>query len=52
MLREQQLRAFSMAEERALFGRMVAQDADSHEIAVNPAETVEIFASKEGLDQP
>jgi hypothetical protein len=51
-LRERQLRAFSMAEERALFSQMVALEAGGREIAVGPDESVELFVSANGLDQP
>jgi len=51
-LREHQLRAFSMAEERALFTRIVAPDEGGGEIAVGSDESVELFVSKDGLDQP
>jgi len=51
-LREHQLRAFSMAEERALFTRIVAPDEGGGDIAVGSDESVELFVSKDGLDQP
>ena len=51
-LREQQLRAFSMAEERALFSRIVAQTEGGREIAAAPDESVELFMFENGLDQP
>jgi hypothetical protein len=51
-LREHQLRAFSMAEERALFSQMVAQEAGGRDTAVSPDETVELFVAEDGLDQP
>jgi len=51
-LREHQLRAFSMAEERALFTRIVAPDEGGGEIAVGSDESVELFVSKDGLAQP
>jgi hypothetical protein len=41
MLRENQLRAFSMAEERALFLRIAAQS--NPEETADPEETIEIF---------
>ena len=44
-LRDRQLRAFSMAEERALFCQMVAPEAGGGEIAVSPDDTVELFVS-------
>jgi hypothetical protein len=51
-LREQQLRAFSMAEERALFTRIVAPDEGGREMAAGSDETVELFVFEDGLDQP
>lgn len=50
-LRERQLRAFSMAEERALFCQMVAPEQDGREMAAKPDESVELFASADGPDQ-
>jgi hypothetical protein len=58
-LREGQLREFSMAEERALFGHMVLQEgepghpdaADPH-LAVNPEDSVELFVADGGLGRP
>ncbi|HEY2679506.1 MAG TPA: hypothetical protein VGI65_21235 [Steroidobacteraceae bacterium] len=52
-LREMQMREFTMAEERALFARLVAPpDEGWLEIAANPDETVEIFITDAGLRQP
>jgi len=51
-LRERQMRAFSMAEERALFTRIVAPDEGGREIALSPDETVELFVAEDGLDHP
>jgi len=51
-LRERQLRAFSMAEERASFSQMVAQEERGREIALSPDETVELFVAENGPDQP
>lgn len=51
-LREQQLRAFSMAEERALFTRLVAPDEGGRDMAVGADESVELFVFEDGLDQP
>jgi hypothetical protein len=56
MLRENQLRAFSMAEERALFLSIAAnsnpeETADREETAA-PEETVEIFLPERGHGQP
>jgi hypothetical protein len=59
MLRENQFRAFSMAEERALFLRIAAHgDVTGLESApnllgtANPEETIEIFLPERGHDQP
>jgi hypothetical protein len=52
-LRETQMLKFTMAEERALFARLVApQDEGWLEIAANPDETVELFITDAGLRQP
>jgi hypothetical protein len=52
-LRETQLRAFSMAQERALFTRMVAHEGESrHEPDIEPQETVELFIPDHGLFDP
>jgi hypothetical protein len=52
-LREMQMREFTMAEERALFARLVAPpDEGWLEIAANPDETVELFITDAGLRQP
>lgn len=53
LLRDNQMRAFSMAEERALFFRMVASsDENRHESALTPEETIELFLPEHGLEQP
>ena len=57
MLRENQLRAFSMAEERALFLRIAAhRDLTGQEPApegtTDPEETIEIFLPERGYGQP
>ena len=53
MLRETQIRAFSMAQERALFARMVAHEGEStHEADIDPEETVELFTLEPGLHEP
>jgi len=53
MLRETQISAFSMAEERALFARLVAHEGEStHEAELDPEETVEIFTIDPGLHEP
>ena len=45
-LRETQMRDFTMADERALFGRLVAPEDDGWlEVTANPDETVELFIS-------
>jgi hypothetical protein len=50
MLREKQYRAFSMAEERALFARLVAGEHESRrETAPNPEQATELFVSDHGL---
>jgi hypothetical protein len=50
MLRERQHRAFSMAEERALFARLVAgEHAIRREAAPHPEQTTELFVSDHGL---
>jgi hypothetical protein len=52
-LREKQMRAFSMAEERALFLRIVAHgDGTGQEIPLSPEQTVEIFMPERGLGRP
>ncbi len=52
-LREQQMRAFSMAEERALFLRIAAhEDGVGQETAPNPQDAIEIFMPESGLGQP
>jgi hypothetical protein len=51
-LRQRQLREFSMADERALFTRLVAhEDAGWREPAMNPEETIELFAAQDGVEQ-
>ena len=53
VLRGTQYRAFSMAQERALFARMVAHEGESTPAAeVDPEETVELFAIDPGLHEP
>jgi hypothetical protein len=59
LLREGQLREFSMAEERVLFGHMVLQEGEpghtgeaGRQIALNPEDTVELFIADDGLGQP
>jgi hypothetical protein len=52
-LRETQLRAFSMAQERALFTSMVAPEGESaREADLDPQETVELFVADHGLLEP
>jgi hypothetical protein len=52
-LRETQFRAFSMAQERALFSRMlVHQDEVKHEAELSPEDTVELFTGDHGLLEP
>lgn len=53
LLRASQMRAFSMAEERSLFARMVAHDDPmGHEAALNAQDTIELFLPEPGLEQP
>ena len=53
MLRETQLRAFSMAQERTLFTSMVAPEWDNpREADLDPQETVELFVADHGLFDP
>jgi hypothetical protein len=52
MLRETQFRAFTMAQERALFARMVDHGDASRREAVNPEETVEMFTTGQGPYEP
>jgi hypothetical protein len=47
MLREQQMRTFSMAEERVLFARMVADELLEN-AAENPDDTVVLFGAEYG----
>jgi len=50
MLREKQFRAFSMAEERALFARLVAREHENRrEAAPDPGGTPELIISDLGL---
>jgi hypothetical protein len=50
MLRERQFRAFSMAEERALFARLVAREHENRrEAAPDPGQTPELFLTDLGL---
>ncbi len=52
-LRETQFRAFSMAQERDLFSRMlVHQDEVRHEAELTPEDTVELFTGDHGLLEP
>jgi hypothetical protein len=52
-LRETQMREFTMAEERALFSRLVAHEQkDWLEVTVHPDETIELFMPEAGLGQP
>jgi hypothetical protein len=52
-LRETQFRAFTMAQERALFARMVADgDGNKHETELTPDDTVELFTVSQGLVEP
>ncbi|HME39040.1 MAG TPA: hypothetical protein VKG63_08770 [Steroidobacteraceae bacterium] len=52
-LREKQFRAFSMAEERVLFARLVAREHEGRrEVALNPEETVDLLTSDDGLFEP
>jgi hypothetical protein len=44
LLREKQFRAFTMADERELFARLVGHEGESgREAAINPEDTVELF---------
>jgi hypothetical protein len=53
VLREAQIRAFSMAEERALFARLVAGGEDGRLDADMDSEgTVELFTIDTGLHEP
>jgi hypothetical protein len=53
LLRENQFRAFTMAEERELFARLVAHEHEgTREIAANRADTVELFTSVHGRQEP
>ena len=52
-LGEKQYRSFSMAQERALFARMVAHEGESTRGAeMDPEETVELFAIDPDLHEP
>jgi hypothetical protein len=52
-LRENQMRAFSMAEERALFARIVARGDDmGHGSALDSEDATELFLPEHGLEQP
>ncbi len=52
-LRAARFGAFSMAEERALFARMLAhQDEVEHEAELTPEDTVELFMGDHGLPEP
>jgi hypothetical protein len=65
MLRDGQLREFSMAEERALFVRLVVQEGDAapageagqtgetgRQAALSPEDTIELFVADGGLGRP
>jgi hypothetical protein len=53
VLRENQFHAFSMAEERELFVRLVAREHESTlEIAANRADSAEFFTTVHGLHEP
>jgi hypothetical protein len=53
MLREKQYRAFSMAEERALFARLVAHAGEiAREPDLTPEDTVELFTIDHGRIEP
>jgi hypothetical protein len=53
LLRENQFRVFTMAEERELFARLVGCEHDStRAVAANRAGTVELFAPVHGLHEP
>jgi hypothetical protein len=53
MLRENQFRAFSMAEERELFTRLMACEREStREIGANRSDSVELFTTAHGLHEP
>jgi hypothetical protein len=53
-LREKQFRAFSMAEERALFARMVADEGDccDHGADMEPQDAIEMFGDETDTDEP
>ena len=52
-LNEALIATFTMAEERALFARLVAPPEEGWlEIGANPDETVELFVNDAGLRQP
>jgi hypothetical protein len=52
-LREAQFRAFSMAQERSLFTRLVAHENESmREADLDAEDTVELFAADHGLIDP
>ena len=50
-LRDQQIRSFSMAEERTLFARMVVGDS-CHDAPAHPDDTVELFAAAHDSGDP
>jgi hypothetical protein len=50
-LREQQMQAFSMAEERVLFARMLAHDSCEN-AAANPDDAMELFGTDHGSVDP
>jgi hypothetical protein len=52
-LRDTQFRAFTMAQERALFARMVADgDGNKQEAELTPDDTVELFTGSQGVVEP
>jgi len=52
MLRERQFRAFSMAEERVLFARLVAAEHESdREIGADPEHAVDLFTADHGVHE-
>jgi hypothetical protein len=51
LLRDQQMRSFSMADERTLFARMVAGDS-CHDARTHPDDTVELFAAAHDSADP
>jgi hypothetical protein len=51
LLGERQMQSFSMAEERVLFARMVA-DGSCENATANPHDTVELFVTEQGSADP